>query len=342
MQVLCGRDRRRPADRDHARRLRRGRHRARQLGADLPPDHVLGRAGLRLDPLRRRLPGVQPVPGDRAAAAVAEPARIRSGSGAGRPRSDCSCSPGSSWSAAGARTRRCSSPRSLGYTVLTLAAQFYWGVETWTRHGEAFAVYFNLFARMAVFATRNGVLGFRRPLGGLPRLDVPRHRGRSSTVMIGTVTFDGLSPGAALEGPLRERRRRAGRARHRRADRVEARCRRSGCCSACCSSRASTGSGSRAHARSAAGSRSRKLEWGFIHSLVPIAAVYVAAHYLTFLLFEGQAITYLASDPFGQGWNLFGTVDAGIDYTRLPPGGHLVRAGRGRRRRARGRAGARA
>ena len=29
--------------------------------------------------------------------------------------------------------------------------------------------------------------------------------------------------------------------------------------------------------------------------------VYVAAHYLTFLLFEGQAILYLASDPFGAG-----------------------------------------
>ena len=51
---------------------------------------------------------------------------------------------------------------------------------------------------------------------------------------------------------------------------------------------------------------------------MPIAAVYVAAHYLTFLVFEGQAITYLASDPFGQGWDLFGTVDNGINYTVFP------------------------
>ena len=72
-------------------------------------------------------------------------------------------------------------------------------------------------------------------------------------------------------------------------------------------------------ARSVGGSLStRKLEDGFIHSLVPIAAVYVAAHYLTFLVFEGQAISYLASDPFGQGWDLFGTVDGGIDYTVFP------------------------
>ena len=72
-------------------------------------------------------------------------------------------------------------------------------------------------------------------------------------------------------------------------------------------------------ARSVGGGLSfRQLEYGFIHSLVPIAAVYVAAHYLTFLIFEGQAITYLASDPFGQGWDLFGTVDTGIDYTIFP------------------------
>ncbi len=51
-----------------------------------------------------------------------------------------------------------------------------------------------------------------------------------------------------------------------------------------------------------------------MHSLVPIALVYVAAHYLTFLIFEGQAISYLASDPLGQGWDLFGTASNAIDY----------------------------
>ena len=86
---------------------------------------------------------------------------------------------------------------------------------------------------------------------------------------------------------------------------------------------------SRARARSAAGSTFEQLERGFIHTLVPIAAVYVAAHYLTFLVFEGQAIIYLASDPFGQGWDLFGTANSGDRLRPLPAGGHLVRAGRG-------------
>ena len=60
-----------------------------------------------------------------------------------------------------------------------------------------------------------------------------------------------------------------------------------------------------------------RLRRAFVHSLVPIALVYVAAHYLTFLLFEGQSIAYLASDPLGEGWDLFGTASAAIDYGAL-------------------------
>ena len=56
---------------------------------------------------------------------------------------------------------------ALGYTVLTLAAQVYFGVETWTRYGESFAVYFDMFARMSIWETRDGELGVRRPLAGL-------------------------------------------------------------------------------------------------------------------------------------------------------------------------------
>ncbi len=59
------------------------------------------------------------------------------------------------------------------------------------------------------------------------------------------------------------------------------------------------------------------LRRGFIHTLAPIAMVYVAAHYLTFLLFEGQSILSLASDPLGEGWNLFGTASSAIDYGLL-------------------------
>src|SRR5204862_2305917 len=59
----------------------------------------------------------------------------------------------------------------------------------------------------------------------------------------------------------------------------------------------------------------------FALTLVRIAIGYHVAHYLTFLLIQGQYIIPLASDPFGRGWNLFGTagyrVDIGIVDARF-------------------------
>lgn len=47
----------------------------------------------------------------------------------------------------------------------------------------------------------------------------------------------------------------------------------------------------------------------FGYSLIPIAFVYNFAHYYTLLFIQGQAVIYLVSDPFGFGWNVFGTSD---------------------------------
>jgi Cu/Zn superoxide dismutase len=58
----------------------------------------------------------------------------------------------------------------------------------------------------------------------------------------------------------------------------------------------------------------------YVYSLVPIAIVYQLAHYLTFLLVQGQAIVPLLSDPFGRGWDVFGTSDYAINYTVLDAG----------------------
>ena len=206
---------------------------------------------------------------------------------------------------------------ALGYTIVTLAAQCYWGVETWSRRGEAFAVYFDMFARMSMWEVRDGVLGVRRPLGGLPSLERVAGTVPFVAVMIGTVTYDGLSQGQLWKDVL--------------ADVVDA-LDGIGIGALTASKIAGTfglvlGVGLVAGfyrlgiegARSVGGGLSfSRLEFGFVHSLVPIAAVYVAAHYLTFLIFSGQQILYLASDPFGQDWNLFGTVDWGIDYGVFP------------------------
>ena len=60
---------------------------------------------------------------------------------------------------------------------------------------------------------------------------------------------------------------------------------------------------------------------GFAMTLVPIALAYHYAHYLGYLLIQGQSIIPLASDPFGFGWDLFGTagyeIDIGVTNARF-------------------------
>lgn len=52
-----------------------------------------------------------------------------------------------------------------------------------------------------------------------------------------------------------------------------------------------------------------KLARTFVYSLIPIALAYHLAHFLSYLLIQGQLAIPLASDPLGFGWDLFGTTD---------------------------------
>jgi hypothetical protein len=208
----------------------------------------------------------------------------------------------------------------LGYTVLTLAAQAVYGVETWQRRGEAFAVYFNLFARVSPFETRHREVGVRPPLGGLPKLDAAPGTVAFLAVMIGTVTFDGFSQGdlwdnlsSGIVDGVTEAGVGAGTAP---------------VIAATVGLLAGVALIAGFYRLGMDGARSvggdiaaERLRMSYVHTLVPIAAVYVVAHYLTFLLFEGQAMAYLASDPFGQGWDLFGTASAAIDYSWISQDG---------------------
>jgi hypothetical protein len=84
---------------------------------------------------------------------------------------------------------------TVAYSVLQLVGMARFGVEPWTSRAETFSVYFNLFARVSVFETRDRVVGLRGPLGGLPRLDRLPGTTAVVAVMIGSVTFDGLAAG---------------------------------------------------------------------------------------------------------------------------------------------------
>jgi hypothetical protein len=80
----------------------------------------------------------------------------------------------------------------------------------------------------------------------------------------------------------------------------------------------------------------RAVAASFAHTLVPIALAYAVAHYFTLILFEGQVLLFAASDPFGFGWDLFGTANDAVNFTWVSPrtiwyiqvaaivGGHVI------------------
>jgi hypothetical protein len=201
---------------------------------------------------------------------------------------------------------------TLVYTTFTLIAIACFGTEAWISRGEAFSVYFNLFARISPVTVSNGRLGIRRPLSGISTLEPLPGTVALLVVMIGNVMFDGASEGlpwvdhaadiqnffvdlgfgfgTALEltssvgmllaltivGAIYAIGVYGVRAIDRRPTAVVAR--------------------------------------AFVHTLVPIAAVYVLAHYFSLLAYNGQAIAFLSSDPLGRGWDLFSTAGGTIDY----------------------------
>jgi hypothetical protein len=207
---------------------------------------------------------------------------------------------------------------AFGYTLITLAAQAVFGVDTWSARGEGFAIFYGLLARLSVWERRGRLLGVRPPLAGLPRLDRPPGTVAFVLTMIGTVTFDGLGQGpawASLRADLVDGFTSLGVS----AD-AAPKCAATVGLLACVALIVGFYALGISGARSVGGRLGEAdLRRRFIHTLVPIAAVYIFAHYFTFLLFEGQGVIYLASDPFGQGWDLLGTSSVGIDYGLIGP-----------------------
>ena len=65
----------------------------------------------------------------------------------------------------------------------------------------------------------------------------------------------------------------------------------------------------------------RELVLRFAMSLVPIAFVYHLTHYYTLVLAQGGQLWKLVSDPFGYGWDLFGTARGDVAPLMLDVGG---------------------
>ena len=202
---------------------------------------------------------------------------------------------------------------ALAYATIQLVGMALYGVDPWSRRGDAFGVYFGVFAHLSPLAVRDGRVILRRPLSGLAGLERA-----SGTVMflcaaIGITAFDGLSEGEFWGDIART---------------IEDAFRDLGVGAESAFQATFTvgllltvGAVALVYYLGVLGMRSvetghplRDLARRFAPSLAPIALAYVVAHYFSLAVFQGQAVSYLASDPLGEGSDIFGTAGGGIDY----------------------------
>lgn len=209
----------------------------------------------------------------------------------------------------------------LAYSALTVAAMALFGVETWLRQGEVFALVFGLFGRFAPLTARRD--GDGRPQLVLrfygAGLASPSPPSASMTalviVVLATVSFDGLS-----ETPAWARVSGAGVGLLYQAGIVgavghvaaQSLVKTAGLLAAPLLFAALYLGACRMSAwldDAATGTVARR----FVLSLAPIAIGYHLAHYFSYLVVQGQMIAPLASDPFGLDWDLFGAAQQPLD-----------------------------
>jgi hypothetical protein len=201
------------------------------------------------------------------------------------------------------------------YLAIQLFGMSLYGVEPWTRNGDAFGVWFGLLARLAPLGRRaDGRLVLRPPVVGATGLVAVAGTTALLLSGIGSTAFDGAKEGPLfndLVGELQDGFTGLG---------------------------ASIGLGLElgfvvglaislavvaaiwavgVYGMPLEGLRltRRELSRRFAHTLIPIAAAYLVAHYFSLLAYEGQRLWALANDPLGDGSDLFGGAGAGIDYT---------------------------
>jgi hypothetical protein len=204
---------------------------------------------------------------------------------------------------------------ALAYAAVQLVGMSLYGVSAWNRNGDAFGVYFGLFARISPLRWERGALHRRMPLSGLTSLDAVPGTVALLSTMIGTTSFDGFSNGPVW-GEL--------------APRMTDSLRNIGFSQATALELAFTiglivvvSLVAGLYRLGVTGMRNasnidlstEQLAARFAHTLVPIAFAYVVAHYFSLLVVQGQALFYLVSDPLGTGADVFGTAQTTIDYT---------------------------
>ncbi|MCU1591777.1 MAG: conserved rane protein of unknown function [Frankiales bacterium] len=192
----------------------------------------------------------------------------------------------------------------LVYSILQLGAALWYG-SGWFARGDGFEVYSSLIGRLSPFGRRDdGVLVVRNPLDGAAGLAEERGLAAVVVVLVGSTAFDGLTRttwwqnGPGVAGDAATRPQLIGlplmillvAALY--------------------------------FAATTVAGRSSGIVDGpakYAHSVIPIAAGYAIAHYFSLLMLDGQLTYILGSDPFGRGWDLFGTAKNAVDYTAVSP-----------------------
>jgi hypothetical protein len=203
-------------------------------------------------------------------------------------------------------------PRTLAiaialYSYWAWAGMVVYGREAWMRSGEGFAVAFELLSRIAPFAARGGRVVIRWPFTGLAGDDRTRGALVFVAVMLGSTSFDGFSRTSRWQDLITSLRGNLADSSQRTVDLVTMLVNLAGLAFLIAVVLA-TYLAAVAAAEKLGGIR-RSLVPDFVLPLVPIAAAYMVAHYFTLAVIQGQFVIPLVSDPFGRGWDLFGTVD---------------------------------
>lgn len=177
--------------------------------------------------------------------------------------------------------------------------------QAWYSRGDGFEVYSTLMGHLAPIGRRSdGRLVFRNPLDGLLAIErVPGLLG-FICVLLGSTAFDGLTRTPYWED-LSGQAERGVNLMYGTLGLV-----------GCILLVAATYIGATSFSARFLSDDNRSLRVAdlFAHSLIPIAVGYTIAHYFSLLVFQGQAGYILASDPLGDGSDLFGMADWRISY----------------------------
>jgi hypothetical protein len=203
------------------------------------------------------------------------------------------------------------------YAFVQFAGQGVYGVEPWSRRGDAFGVWFGLFATLSPLRRdAGGRVLLRPPFAGAARLAPGAGTVALLVIGIGSTGFDGAAEGPLFNGLRPDLQSAftslgAGLGFGLELAYVV------GLLVAIAIVGALWWLGTLGMPRAGTTLDRKGLSRRFAHTLVPIAAAYVVAHYFSLLAYNGQDLWRLASDPLGDGSDLFGGADRRIDYSVL-------------------------